>query len=49
MSWSASSDKLEIKQKGKKKAWAKCELNEIVNLHVLMGLSAVMRPSHDAV
>jgi hypothetical protein len=42
-------DKLEIKQKGKKKAWAKCELNEIVNLHILMGLSAVMRPSHDTV
>jgi hypothetical protein len=36
-------DKLEIKQKGKKKAFAKCELNEIVNLHVLMGIAAAIR------
>jgi len=42
-------DKLEIKQKGKKRAWAKCELNEIVNLHILMGVAAAMRPSHDTV
>jgi hypothetical protein len=36
-------DKLEIKRVGKKKAWAKCELSEFVNLHVLMGIAAAAR------
>ena len=37
------SDKLEIKQVGKKKAWKKADLNEIVNLHVLMGIVQAKR------
>ena len=37
-------DKLEVKQAGKKKkTWAKCGLNEIVNLHVLMGVALAAR------
>jgi Family of unknown function (DUF6585) len=36
-------DKLEVKRVGKKKAWAKCELSEFVNLHVLMGIAAAAR------
>lgn len=37
-----ASDKLEVKRVGKKKkkAWAKCDLNSVVNLHVLMGVAA---------
>ena len=40
-----ASDKLEVKQRigGKKKSWAKYDLNEIVNLHVLMGIVQAMR------
>jgi hypothetical protein len=36
-------DKLELKRKGKKKTYAKCDLNEVVNLHVLMGIAAAVR------
>ena len=36
-------DKLEVKQKGRKKAWAKCDLNGLINLHVLMGIASVLR------
>lgn len=35
-------DKLEIKQKEKKKAWAKVDLNAIVNLHVLLGIASAV-------
>ena len=37
------SDKLEVRQVEKKRVWAKCDLNEIVNLHVLMGIAAAAR------
>jgi hypothetical protein len=37
------SDKLEVKQVEKKKAWKKVDLNEIVNLHVLMGVVQARR------
>lgn len=37
------SDKVEVKQVGKKKAWAKADLNEVVNLHVLMGIVQARR------
>jgi len=37
------SDKLEVRQIGKTRAWAKCELNGMVNLHVLMGVVAAAR------
>jgi hypothetical protein len=37
------SDKLEVKKVGKKKAWAKCDLSEFQNLHVLMGVAAAAR------
>ncbi|HVK10465.1 MAG TPA: DUF6585 family protein [Gemmataceae bacterium] len=37
------SDKLEVKQVGKKKAWKKVDLNEVVNLHVLMGVVQAKR------
>jgi uncharacterized protein DUF6585 len=36
-------DNLEIKQKGKKRAWQKCSLNDIVNLHVLIGVAVAAR------
>jgi len=40
-----ASDKLEIKHKvgSKTKTWAKCDLNEFVNLHVLMEIVQAMR------
>jgi hypothetical protein len=38
-----ASDKLEIKQTGKKKAWAKIDLGEIANPHVLMGIASAAR------
>ena len=37
------SDKLEVKQVGKKKAWKKVDLDEIINLHVLMGVVQAKR------
>jgi hypothetical protein len=37
------SDKLAVKKVGKKKAWAKCELSAVVNLHVLLGVAAWAR------
>jgi hypothetical protein len=43
-------DKLEVKQTGKKKkTWAKCNVSEIVNLHVLMGVAAAARTPHNPV
>lgn len=40
-----ASDKLEVKKAGKKKkAWAKVDLNDLVNPHILMGLAAAARP-----
>lgn len=36
-------DQLHLKRTDKKKAIAKCELNELVNLHVLMGIATVVR------
>jgi len=36
-------DKLEVKKVGKKKAWAQCNLTEVVNPHVLMGVAAAAR------
>ncbi|HKB02736.1 MAG TPA: DUF6585 family protein [Gemmataceae bacterium] len=38
-----ASDKLEIKKVGKKKVWAKCDLSDLVNPHVLMGMAAAAR------
>ena len=35
-------DQLHLKKKGKKKAIAKCELSELINLHVLMGIAAAI-------
>jgi hypothetical protein len=40
-------DKLEVKKKGKKKPWAKCDVIAIANLHVLMGFVSVMRRGGD--
>jgi hypothetical protein len=37
------SDKLAVKKVGKKKAWAKCDLNDVANPHVLMGVAAWAR------
>ena len=42
-------DKLEIKRAGKKKPWARCPLNEVINLHVLMGVAAAARAPGPAV
>ena len=39
-----ASGKLEVKTVGKKRAWAKCDLNDLVNPHVLMGIAAAVRP-----
>ena len=39
------SDKLEVKKVGKKKAWSKVDLNDLVNPHVLMGIAAAARPA----
>jgi hypothetical protein len=38
-----AADKLEIKRVGKKKAWAKCDLHEVINPHVLMGIADTAR------
>jgi Family of unknown function (DUF6585) len=38
-----ASDRLEIKKVGKKRAWAKCDLGDVVNPHVLMGVAAWAR------
>jgi hypothetical protein len=41
-----ASDKLEVKRVGKKKkAWAKCDLNDVINPHVLIGIAHRMRSS----
>jgi len=38
-------DKLEVKKVGKKKAWAKADLSDLVNPHVLMGVADAARPT----
>jgi hypothetical protein len=40
-----ASDKVELRKVGKKKAWSKCDLNDVVNPHVLMGVVAAARPT----
>lgn len=36
-------DQIHVKKKATKKAMAKCELSDLVNLHVLMGIAAIAR------
>ena len=36
-------DKLELRRVGKKKAWVKCDVSDVVNLHVLMGVVTAAR------
>jgi hypothetical protein len=38
-----ASDKLVVRQVKKKRAWTRCDLKEIVNPHVLMGIAAAAR------
>lgn len=41
-----SGDKLEIRRKGKKKAWEKCDFHEVLNPHVLMGIAQAACSPH---